>query len=332
LKIINVILSGGVGSRLWPLSRKSKPKQYLPLFEGQTLFQKTALRNRNFCEKILVVGNIDNYNLSRKDLAQAGIKEYQEIIEACPRNTAAAIAFAAFSCEPSDILFVTPSDHLIGNQNLYQKALIRAFELAKEGYLVTFGLKPSRPDTGFGYIESQGEQVKSFREKPDLERAIQFIDAGNFYWNSGMFCFQAGVFLEELEKLTPEVYKSSKEAIDHAIDGKLHESLSLRIPSISVDYAVMEKTDRIRVVPSEFTWSDMGSFEAIYDHFVSEGYPTDESGNMVIGEGPYTEFLGLKECILVNTPECILVLDKNKAQDVKKVFERLEVDKPHLIN
>ena len=189
MNIVNVILSGGVGSRLWPLSRKSRPKQYLPIFDGKTLFQKTALRNSAFCDSVLVVGNIDNYQLSRKDLQDAGIQSYQEIIEACPRNTAAAIAFAAFACNPEDVLFVTPSDHLIKSEESYKKSVERAIALAKDGFIVTFGLKPSKPETGFGYIEADGEEVKSFREKPDLATAEEFIQKGNFYWNSGMFCF-----------------------------------------------------------------------------------------------------------------------------------------------
>lgn len=327
----NVLLSGGVGSRLWPLSRKTRPKQYLPIFEGQTLFQKTVLRNREFCDKIIVVGNCDNYLLSRKDLESSGIKEYTEIIEACPRNTAAAIAFAAFEAKAEDILFVTPSDHLISSDSDYETSVKRAIQLAKEGYLVTFGLKPSKPETGFGYIEAEGEAVKSFREKPDLSTALGFLKQGNFYWNSGMFCFQAGVYLEELLKLEPEVFHASKVAFDHAVSGKLKLDLSMLIPSISVDYAVMERTQKIKVVPSDFHWSDMGSFESIYEYLTKEGYPKDEFGNMVIGTDIHTEFTGLTNTILIQTPDAILVLQKENAQDVKKVYERLEKDKPELV-
>lgn len=331
MKTYNVILSGGVGSRLWPLSRKSQPKQYLSIFDGETLFQKTISRNANFCDKVMVVGNCDNYQLSRKDLSSAGIAEYVEIIEACPRNTAAAIAFAAFSADPDDILFVTPSDHLIESGNKYEQSVNRAIELAKEGYIVTFGLKPSKPETGFGYIEANGEEVKSFREKPNLETAEEFLKDGNFYWNSGMFCFQAGVYLKELKAFEPKLYESSKIAFEQANDGKLDFDLSMKIPSISVDYAVMEKTKKIKVVPSEFAWSDMGSFESIYDHFKKQGHEVDGKGNMVIGTDLHTEFLGLKNIILIQTEDAILILKKDNAQDVKKVFERLEKDKPELV-
>jgi mannose-1-phosphate guanylyltransferase len=331
MKIYNVVLSGGVGSRLWPLSRKSQPKQYLPIFDGETLFQNTIKRNAEFCDQVMVVGNRDNYKLSRKDLESADIANYKEIIEACPRNTAAAIAFAANAVQPEDILFVTPSDHLIDSDNKYEKAVTRAISLAKEGFIVTFGLKPSRPETGFGYIEAEGEDVKGFREKPNLETAEAFLKNGNFYWNSGMFCFQAGVYLEELKAFEPEVYAASKKTFDAAKEGKLDFDLSMQIPSISVDYAVMEKTKKIKVVPSEFAWSDMGSFESIYEHFKSRGYQVDTNGNMVIGTNLHTEFLGLSNTMLIQTNDAILVLQKESAQDVKKVFERLELEKPELV-
>ncbi|MEB2786984.1 mannose-1-phosphate guanylyltransferase [Algoriphagus persicinus] len=331
MSIINVILSGGVGSRLWPLSRKSRPKQYLPIFDGETLFQKTVRRNERVCDQVMVVGNCDNYQLSRKDLASAGIGDYVEIIEACPRNTAAAIAFAAFAALPEDILFVTPSDHLIESGAAYQAAVDRAVQLAKEGFIVTFGLKPRRPETGFGYIEAEGEKVKGFREKPNLETAEGFLKSGNFFWNSGMFCFQAGVYLEELSTFEPEVYKAAKKAHEAAEGGKLDFELSMHIPSISVDYAVMEKTKRIKVVQSKFSWSDMGSFASIYEHFKKQGHPVDTKGNMVIGTSLHTEFLGMKNTLLIQTSDAILVLKKDNAQDVKKVFERLEKERPELV-
>jgi len=331
MSIINVILSGGVGSRLWPLSRKARPKQYLPIFENQTLFEKTVLRNKSYCDKVTIVGNCDNYLLSRKDLELAEVKNFTEIIEACPRNTAAAIAFAAFAASNEDILFVSPSDHLIAEGKEYAESLIRAIELAEAGYIVTFGLKPTKPETGFGYIEANGEEVKSFREKPNLQTAEQFLKQGNFFWNSGMFCFQAGIYLEELEKYEPEVFKASKIAFEAAENGNLNFELSMKIPSTSVDYAVMEKTKKIKVVPSIFEWSDMGSFESIYEYFKNIGHPVDSMGNMVIGTDLHTEFTGLKNIILIQTSDAILVLKKEKAQDVKKVFERLEKESPELV-
>mgnify|MGYP006190403447 CR=1 FL=1 len=331
MKILNVILSGGVGSRLWPLSRKARPKQYLPIFEGKTLFQLTAVRNQQFCDSILVVGNSSNYQLSERDLSESGIQNFKQIIEACPRNTAAAIAFAAFSADQDDILFVTPSDHLIEADSTYVAAVTRALQLAKDGFLVTFGLQPTHPETGFGYIEARGEEVLSFREKPDIELAKEFLEKGNFYWNSGMFCFQAGVYLSELEAFEPEVYYTAKKTWEQANQGKLDQDLSLQIPSISVDYAVMERSQKVKVVPSDFQWSDMGSFDSIYEYLGAHGHPKDENGNMVVGSDLHTEFTGMKNTLLIQTSDAILVLQREKSQDVKKVYERLELERPDLV-
>ena len=330
MKITNVILSGGVGSRLWPLSRKSKPKQYLPLFGGKSLFELTVKRNGAVCTQVMVVGGIDNYQLSREHLKGSSAGSYIELVEASPRNTAAAIAFAAFSLDEKDIMLVTPSDHLIEDEKAYEKALRQAIALARDGFLVTFGLVPTRAETGFGYIEYEGNEVVSFREKPSLELAEDFIQQGNFLWNSGMFCFSAGIFLEELKKYEPEVYHASWEAFSKAEDGFLPMEESLKIPSISVDYAVMEKSDKIKVVPSSFAWSDMGSFEALHDYDLEKNNARPGS-NLVIGSKKHVEFVGLENVILVETEDAILVLNKNNAQEVKEVYERLEMENPDLL-
>jgi len=330
MKVINVILSGGVGSRLWPLSRKSKPKQYLPLFDGKSLFGLTVNRNEKVCDQVLVVGGKDNFQLSREHLQESSNKQYIEIVEACPRNTAAAIAFAAFSLDKEDILLVTPSDHLIEGQDLYEEALEKAVQLAKDGYLVTFGLVPTKPETGFGYIEYQDNEVISFREKPTLERAQEFIRQGNFLWNSGMFCFSAGVYLTELNKYAPEVFQKASEAYDKAVEGFLPLEESLEIPSISIDYAVMEKSEKIKVVPSSFSWSDMGSFEALYEYNLEKEGKKSHS-NLALGCKKHVEFIGVEDIIFVETDDAILVLNKNNAQDVKQVYERLEKEKPDLL-
>lgn len=327
MKVTNVILSGGVGSRLWPLSRKSRPKQYLPLFNGKSLFELTVERNKQVCDHVLVVGGKDNFELSRQLLKGSS---YVEIIEAAPRNTAAAIAFAAFSQDSEDILLITPSDHLIENAQAYESSILDAVSLAKEGFLVTFGLVPTKPETGFGYIEYTGNKVLSFREKPNKETAEEFIKSGNFLWNSGMFCFSAGVYLQQLQKYEPSVYDTSLEAFKNSKDGFLPEEESMKIPSISVDYAVMERSDKIRVIASSFKWSDMGSFEALYE-YISEDDPRKSGTNLTLGTDKKVEFLGVKDIILVETKDAILVLDKNYAQDVKKIYERLEKEEPTLL-
>lgn len=323
-KVFNVILSGGVGSRLWPLSRKNKPKQYLNIFGDRSLFQLTALRNKNLTNAILILGNIDNYHLSDKALSDIGLNEYQQIIEATPRNTAAAIAFAALGVDGDDILLITPSDHLIENQAEYNRSINEAIQLAKKDYLVTFGLVPCRAETGFGYIQVKGNDVVSFREKPNLETAQEFLKRGDFLWNSGMFCFKAKTFLGELKKYQPIVFEASKKVFENSVEGRLPLEESLKIPSISVDYAVMEKTERLKVVKSHFDWSDMGSFESLYDYLKANGKPTDKYGNMVIGTEIHTEFLGIKKSILVITEDAILVLKREKSQDVKKIYESFE--------
>ncbi|MEX0882748.1 MAG: sugar phosphate nucleotidyltransferase, partial [Cyclobacteriaceae bacterium] len=327
MKIVNVILSGGVGSRLWPLSRKSRPKQYLSIFNGESLFEKTVKRNRSVCNQIMVVGGVDNYQLSREILYNTDQQSYLELIEAAPRNTAAAIAFAAIFLDPEDILLVTPSDHLIGDLEKYTAALESAISLAKEGYLVTFGLVPTKPETGFGYIEYHNNDVLSFREKPNADLAKKFIEKGNFLWNSGMFCFSAGTYLKELEKYEPAVLSASKLALSAAENGFLPLDLSMEIPSISVDFAVMEKSSKIKVVPSAFDWSDMGSFDALYEYFPKES-KEKRGSNLVLGSEKHVEIVGLEGIILVETPDAILVLNRNNAQEVKKVYERLERDNP----
>jgi mannose-1-phosphate guanylyltransferase len=329
--ITHVILTGGVGSRLWPLSRKSMPKQYLDLFDGKSLFEMTVDRNRNIADKVMVVGNVDNCHLS-KNVMQKSNTPYIDIIESTPRNTAAAIAFAAFASLPDAILIVTPSDHIIDDMMHYKLAIDEAIEKASKGYIVTFGIIPTKPETGYGYIERKGDDVISFREKPNQVSARDFIAKGNFLWNSGMFCFKAGVFLEELKLFHPEVYEKSKIAWDANINGNLDLDLSLEIPSISIDYAVMERSKKIKVVPSEFIWSDLGSFESVYDYLVSKGHPVDKNGNMVIGTNKYTAFVGLKNTIFVYTDTANLILQKDNSQDVKNVYNELERNNSKLLN
>lgn len=323
MKIINVILTGGVGSRLWPLSRKERPKQYIDLFDGKSLFQQTVIRNKTICDELIVVGNVDNYHLSRKALEDLQINNFKEVIEATPRNTAAAIAFAAFKANPEDILLVSPSDHLIEDESIYQKAINEAVVLAEKGNIVTFGLQPTKPETGYGYIQIKKGNVLAFREKPNLDTAQEFLKSGDFYWNSGMFCFKADTFLNELKIHESEVYQSALKAYELSSENILPLAESLLIPSISVDYAVMEKTEKLQAVIGNFKWSDMGSFESIYEYLALKGYPVDKNGNMVIGSKLHTEFLGFKKSILVITDDAILVLKKEKAQEVKRIYEDL---------
>ncbi len=323
MKIVNVILSGGVGSRLWPLSRKSNPKQFLKLFAGKSLFELTAERNSALVDEIMVVGNEEHIDWSKDLLKDLDLlKSY--VVETQPRNTAAAIAFAALALNPEDVMIVTPSDHLIENKEEYETAISKAIELAKKDFVVTFGVVPTKPETGYGYIEYSKEDVISFREKPNQVTAQDFIDKGNFLWNSGMFCFRAGVLLAELKAYQPSVYATSSEAWSHAKEGILDYELSASIPSISIDYAVMERSNKIKVVPACFRWNDLGSFESLYDYLKVDGHAVDSNGNMVIGSSVFSAFVGLSNTILVVTNDAFLVLQKENAQDVKKIYNQLE--------
>lgn len=323
MKIYNVILSGGVGSRLWPLSRKQHPKQFLKLFSGKALFELTAERNQKVVDEIMVVGNTDHIEWSKELLNDVNLPKIF-ITETVARNTAAAIAFAALAVNADDILIITPSDHLIEEHGEYEKAINEAVELAKKDFLVTFGVVPSKPETGYGYIEYEGRDVFSFREKPNAETAQEFLERGTFLWNSGMFCFKAGVFLEELKNYQSDLFDKCKKAWQVSENQCLNKEASLQIPSISIDYAVMERSKKIKVVPAHFRWNDLGSFESLYDYLISTGHPIDENGNMVIGTEVFTAFVGLKDSILVYTPDAMLILHREKSQDVKKVYNQLE--------
>ncbi|SHM19559.1 mannose-1-phosphate guanylyltransferase [Flavobacterium chilense] len=329
--IVHVVLTGGVGSRLWPLSRKSQPKQYLEIFENKSLFEMTIERNSHLVDKVMVVGNVDNHDLSKKVMDKTNTA-YLNIVESTPRNTAAAIAFAAFASDPDDILIVTPSDHIIDEMDNYNKAIDEAILKAKDGFIITFGIIPTKPETGYGYIESKGDKVISFREKPNKTTAKDFISRGNFLWNSGMFCFKAGVLLDELKQFQPDVFEKSKTVWYSNKEGFLDLDLSLEIPSISIDYAVMERSKKIKVVPASFSWSDLGSFESVYDYLVTKGHSVDKCGNMVIGSEKYTAFLGLKNTIFVSTDTANLILQKENSQDVKDLYGELEKINSDLLN
>ncbi|WP_118973754.1 mannose-1-phosphate guanylyltransferase [Taibaiella koreensis] len=332
MSIINVILSGGVGSRLWPLSRKSRPKQYIPIFDdANTLFRTCALRNSKIADRILIVGSVDNYELSRQELRTACISNYGEIIEAAPRNTAASIAFAALTVAPDDILLVTPSDHIISGSDLYEKAVHDAVMLAHDGYLVTFGATPQHPETGYGYIEhNELFDVIAFKEKPDLETAIAYVADGKYLWNSGMFCFKASVYLDELKKHAPAVFEAARRTVEKADGGFLPVKETMEIPSISVDYAVMEHSKIIKVIPFHFEWSDLGSFDALWDYLNKHGIQNN-SKNLVLGSDKHVEFIGIENAILVETEDAILIVSRDRAQEVKNVYDRLEKEKPELL-
>ena len=345
--MINIILCGGNGTRLWPISRTLMPKQFVKLFEDKSLFQLTVKRNEDVCTEQFIVSNAEQYFLAVDQLEELGKENNSFLLEPVGRNTAPAIALACFALNEDDVVLVSPSDHLIKEQQAYKKAVSHAEELAKEGYLVTFGIEPTFAETGFGYIEADGEDVKAFHEKPDQKTAQEYVDAGNYYWNSGMFCFKAGVFLEELQKYAPEIYETSKKAYE--LTNNKHNSDMIRIsheamaaiPEESIDYAVMEQSSRVKVVAADIGWSDLGSFDAL-----AEEFEKDENGNTKVenlislnakDNFVYTSermvaLTDVDELIVVDTPDALLITKKGNSQQIKKIVKELKINGSELHN
>ena len=334
----NIILCGGSGTRLWPISRTLLPKQFVKLFDDKSLFQLTVERNTSLCSNQFIVSNTEQYFLALDQLVELNKTSDHYLLEPVGRNTAPAIALACMVLDPQEIVLVTPSDHLIKDADAYAQVVKRAKELASQDYLVTFGIAPTFAETGFGYIESQGEEVVSFKEKPDTSTAQAYIDAGNYYWNSGMFCFKAGVFLEELQKHSPLIFEASKTAIANAsADGLIrikHEDM-ITIPEDSIDYAVMEKSDRVKVVRSDIAWSDVGSFDALYEELPKDSngntvcddnkhISIDSKNNFVLCDGRKIATIDVEDLIIVDTGDALLVSKKGSSQKVKNVVVELK--------
>ncbi len=333
LNIINIILSGGIGSRLWPLSRKSKPKQFLPIFNGESLFEMTINRNQMLTNHFVAVGNKNHIDLSRKIFDKIKKMKFTQISEAAPRNTAAAIAFPCFDLHPKTIVLVTPSDHIINDNNAYFNDIKKGISLAKDGNIVCFGVKPTHAKTNYSYVEFEGFDVKSFKVKADENTAIEYIANGKYLWNAGIFCFQAGLYLKELEKFEPEIYASAQLAWKNSKDGFLPLAESLDIPSKSIDYAVIEKTDKIKVVPTKFIWSDLGSFDSIWDFQESQtSIDKIPVKNLLLStNNKHIEILGVQDLIVVDTDDVILVLPRYQSQEVKKIYDKLEKENSTLL-
>lgn len=332
----NIILCGGSGTRLWPISRTLMPKQFVKLFDNKSLFQLTVERNKSVCDQQMIVSNTEQYFLAIDQLEELNSVNNRYVLEPVGRNTAPAIALACMALNADEIVLVTPSDHLIKNVSAYKSVLDRARVLADDDFLVTFGIVPAFAETGFGYIESEGEEVKAFHEKPDAQTAQGYVNAGNYYWNSGMFCFKAGVFLEELQKHSPEIFETSKLAFDNKkIENstfRIQHADMAAIPEDSIDYAVMEKSNRVKVVESDIGWSDVGSFDALYDEM-----PKDENGNtvnpnhisvdsrnnLVYGGERKIATVDVEDLIIIDTGDALLISKKGSSQKVKKVVEEV---------
>ncbi|MDA3947126.1 MAG: mannose-1-phosphate guanylyltransferase/mannose-6-phosphate isomerase [Helicobacteraceae bacterium] len=345
----NIILCGGSGTRLWPLSRTLMPKQFVKLFEGESLFQKTVARNQKACNAQFIVSNAEQYFLAVDQIEEMAINNNYKanyLLEPVGRNTAPAIALACFALDAEEMVLVTPSDHLIKDEQAYLEAIDKAKALAQTNNLVTFGITPQYPETGFGYIEADGEEVLSFKEKPDAATAQAYIDAGNYYWNSGMFCFKAGCFLEELKNHSPEIYAASLFAYNNAkVDEMIrisHDDM-IAIPQDSIDYAVMEKSDKVRVVPSDIAWSDLGSFDALYAELPQdsngnaistqglEAIIKDSKDNLIISE-KLVATIDVDDLLIIDTADALLVSRKGSSQKVKEVVQALKQRNSELPN
>ncbi len=335
--MINVILCGGSGTRLWPISRTYLPKQFIKMFD-LSLFQMTVDRNRDLCYKEVIVSNEELYFIALDQMEEMGIRGGEFLLEPVGRDTAAAIALAAFSVDPEEILLVTPSDHLIKDKDAYKDAVLKAKEFAKEGFLVTFGIKPESAHTGYGYIEAKGNDVLSFKEKPDLKTAKEYLKRGGFYWNSGIFCFQAGVFLKELEKHAFEIYEMSKRAFERSKRREDIVRICLKdmeqIPKNSIDYAVMEKSDRVKVVPVSMGWSDLGSFDSLYKELKKDKEGNAVKGEVIVKNSKNNLFYGelkrvicaidIEDLLVIDSEDALLIMPKNSSQKVKEVVNELK--------
>ena len=347
----NVILCGGNGTRLWPVSRTLMPKQFVKLFDNKSLFQLTVERNSEMCETQFIVSNQEQYFLALDQLEEFGKTNSKYLLEPVGKNTAPAIALACMATDKDEVVFVTPSDHLIIDEKAYEKVLKTAKKLALQDNLVTFGIEPTFAETGYGYIQAKPENTASeifsvelFHEKPNLQTAKKYIEENlklsiqnlplKFLWNSGMFVFRAGLFLEELQRYAPEIYKACLAAFKNR---KIqNETLRIRygdmeaIPSNSIDYAIMEKSKKVKVVPSNIGWSDVGSFDAL-----SEELKMDNA-DMVIEEESEDNFyysddknkviaaIGLEDYIVIDTKDALLISKKGQSQKVKDVVNKLK--------
>lgn len=338
----NIILCGGSGTRLWPISRTLMPKQFVKLFNNKSLFQLTLQRNSAACNSQFIVSNSEQYFLALdqlEEISKSKNNETKYLLEPIGRNTAPAIALACFAIDKDEIVLVTPSDHLVKNETQYQKILQSAKELAHLDCLVTFGIKPTFAETGFGYIEANGEYVKAFHEKPDFDTATAYLKAGNYYWNSGMFCFKAGVFLDELQKHSPRIYEASYAAYKAASSSASLTRIKLEdmqnIPEDSIDYAVMEKSSKVKVVPSDIDWSDVGSFDALYEELpkdengntVNEKYvQIDSKNNLIYGNERKIATVDIEDLIIVDTGDALLISKKGSSQKVKNIVQKIRGD------
>lgn len=350
--MFGIILAGGSGSRLWPLSRELYPKQLLNINSDKSLLQTTFERLNTFMPAENIVSITNTKHSSNVQLQLEHISQSVTVLsEPLAKNTAPAIAAAIkFIQTKGDdpVVLVVPSDHLIKNIRNFHETVKKGEKLAQEGYIVTFGIEPDYPETGYGYINIlkkpllDGFKVKEFVEKPDAKTAQKYIDAKTYFWNSGIFMFKVSTMLEEIKNLTPEIY-SIMDEIDFTDSNKIEYNIFDKMPSISVDYAIMEKSDKIALVKLESDWNDLGSWQSIYDVsnkdknnnvFLGHVLDEDSKNSLVYSSSKLVATIGLENIVLVETEDAVLACRKDKTQDVKKIFDTLKKqnDNTHLVH
>ncbi len=331
------ILCGGSGTRLWPLSRELMPKQFIPLIENSSLFQQTILRNLPFGDDFYIVTNDKHYFLAQDEIENitnhTNNKCFHYILESVSKNTAAALLFVALCAKKDDIILALPSDHIIKNDKIYQQTILEAQHLAKEGNIVLFGIKPNVPHTGYGYIKDSKQGIE-FVEKPNLTTAKKYLKSKNYYWNSGMFCFKASVLIEEFKTYKPTLLKQCQNAINnsdkHLI--RLSPKDMEKMEEISIDYAIMEKSKKLKLIKADFYWSDLGSFEALKTEYPNDEYNNatntnlialDSTNNFVLSKKT-TAIIGIQDLIIVDTSDSLLVSSAKEHQQIKEVVKILK--------
>jgi mannose-1-phosphate guanylyltransferase len=344
-----IVLAGGTGSRLWPKSRAALPKQFLALTSDKTMLQDTILRLPHaHISAPMIICNENHRFLAAEQLLRAGIKHDGILLEPVGRNTAPAIALAAMLAQKSGddpVLLILAADHLIENHQAFSEAISKAKGLADANHLVTFGIVPSEPHTGYGYIKAgeatgDGFNVAEFVEKPDSATAQDYLDSGQYYWNSGMFMFKASVYLSELKQHRPDIYsacEAAAAATEIDLDFlRIDEDAFAKCPDVSVDYAVMEKTKRAAMVSLDAGWNDVGSWSSLWD----TNSKKDGNGNVCVGdvmldgvtnsyinsEQRLVTVIGLEDVVVVETKDAVLVANRNKVQDIKNVVNTLKAD------
>ncbi len=350
--MFGIILAGGSGSRLWPLSRELYPKQLLNINSDRSLLQSTFERLNFFMPAENIISITNTKHASNVQLQLENISDKISVLaEPLAKNTAPAIAVAIKYIQKLDkdpVILVVPSDHLIKNTKNFYETVKKGEILANEGYIVTFGIEPDYPETGYGYINilkkplHDGFQVKEFVEKPDAKTAQKYVDAKTYFWNSGIFMFKVSTMIEEIKKLCPEIYSVMNE-FDFSDSDKIEYNLFDKMPNISIDYAVMEKSDKIALVKLESDWNDLGSWQSIYDVSVKDssnnvllGHVLDEDSknSLVYASSKLVATVGLDNIVLVETEDAVLACRKDKTQDVKKIFDTLKKqnDNTHLVH